>query len=131
MNSERKTRTYGSTQSRRRRSGQTQRHQAPGGKAAPTRRSALALTLGVLFVEAHERIKPAREALEDGSFREHVTNRLGNIAKEELYSADWRRLPVHRRHRAILIAVADTYFRDPSWFPATTKSGRKGLAERG
>jgi len=131
MKSEDKTRTHGLTQSRPRRSGGTQRHQAPGGKAAPTRRSALALTLGVLFAEAHERIKAAPEALQDSFFREHVTNRLGNIAKEELYSADWRRLPVHRRHRAILIAVADTYFRDPSWFPATTKSGRKGLAERG
>ena len=111
MKSEDKTRTHGLTQSRPRRSGGTQRHQAPGGKAAPTRRSALALTLGVLFAEAHERIKAAPEALQDSFFREHVTNRLGNIAKEEIYSSDWRKLALHRRYRAILIAVADTYFR--------------------
>ena len=111
MKSEDKTRTHGLTQTRRHRAGQTKRHQTPDGKAAATRRSALALTLAVLFVEAHERIKPAREALEDGSFREHVTNLLGNIAKEEIYSSDWRKLALHRRYRAILIAVADTYFR--------------------
>ena len=84
--SEDKTRTYGSTQGIRHRASKTKRHQAPDGKTTPTRRSALALTLGVLFVEAQERIKAAPEALEDSFFREHVTNLLGNIAKEELYS---------------------------------------------
>ena len=113
MKSDENTPAYRAAQSSRRLAAQTKRRQAPPGKAGVARPSALAYTLGKLFVAAHERIKAAPAALEDATFREHVTNVLGDIAKEELSSSDWRRLPVHRQHRAILIAVANTYFRDP------------------